>query len=204
MLTLAHEYEFEEEIKKSRFICRVAKARNAEEAMAFLGRVAEPKATHNCWAYRMGELHRFSDDGEPGGTAGRPMLGAIEKSGIDEVVAVVTRYFGGIKLGAGGLARAYGGVVAHCLQEAPRVEIFPRVRLRLSIPFAHLGAAQVLLDRFGAQRGEETYGSDGLQIEVSIDARHRQELQDHLRDASSGQISAEALLKEPDTPPSEA
>ncbi len=191
MLTLAREHEYSEEIKKSRFICRAAAVKTPEQAMDFLKRVSEPKATHNCWAYLIGEAHRFSDDGEPGGTAGRPMLGALEKSGLDQLMVVVTRYYGGIKLGAGGLARAYGGAVAHCLQEAPQLEIHARVKLRLHIPFAHLGAAQVLLDKFQARRGAEQYGNEGLLLDVEIEARVEEKLLHALQDASSGQISAE-------------
>ena len=85
--------------------------------------IGDPQATHNCWAYRIGQQYRFSDDGEPGGTAGRPILQAIEGQGFDQVVVVVTRWYGGIKLGAGGLARAYGGCAAECLRLADRVPI---------------------------------------------------------------------------------
>src|SRR3546814_18000784 len=77
-----------------------------------------PDATHNCWAWRIGDDYRSNDDGEPAGTAGRPILAAIDGQGMDRVVVVVTRWFGGIKLGAGGLVRAYGGTAAECLRRA--------------------------------------------------------------------------------------
>jgi hypothetical protein len=80
-------------------------------------------ATHNCWAWRIGGDYRSSDDGEPAGTAGRPILAAIDGQGFDRVMVVVTRWFGGIKLGAGGLVRAYGGAAAECLRTAPRVPL---------------------------------------------------------------------------------
>ncbi len=85
--------------------------------------ISNTTATHNCWAYRIGQDYRFNDDGEPGGTAGRPILQAIEGQGVDRVVVVVTRWYGGIKLGAGGLARAYGGTAAECLRLAERTPL---------------------------------------------------------------------------------
>ena len=106
------------EIKHSRFITHAAAVETPEQALAFIARVSNRDATHNCWAYRIGAEYRSSDDGEPSGTAGRPILAAIEGQGYDQVVAVVTRWYGGIKLGAGGLVRAYGGAAAECLRVA--------------------------------------------------------------------------------------
>ena len=95
------------EVKHSRFITHAAPVEHPEQALAFIAHVSDPDATHNCWAYRIGAEYRSSDDGEPAGTAGRPILAAIEGQGYDQVVAVVTRYFGGVLLGTGGLVRAY-------------------------------------------------------------------------------------------------
>jgi len=135
-ITLAEPAGFEEEIKKSRFVCYAARVDSVEEAQVFLESVRDPQATHNCWAYKIGQQYRFSDDGEPGGTAGQPILRAIEGHGLDHVMAVVIRYFGGVKLGAGGLVRAYGGVTAECLRRARKMEIVPRTRLLVEIPYA--------------------------------------------------------------------
>src|SRR5699024_6278844 len=99
----------EAEIKKSRFIARAAPVDDEAAALAFIERVIDPAANQNCWARLIGDSYRFDDAGEPGGTAGRPILQAIENQGYDRTVVVVTRFFGGIKLGTGGLARAYGG-----------------------------------------------------------------------------------------------
>ena len=112
--TLAGPCQHLEEIKKSRFLAQAAPVDTPEQALAFVRQVGDPAATHNCWAYRIGQDYRFNDDGEPGGTAGRPILQAIEGQGIDRAVVVVTRWYGGIKLGAGGLVRAYGGTAAEC------------------------------------------------------------------------------------------
>ena len=125
LLALAGHCRHEQEIKKSRFLAQAAPVDAPEAALAFVQDVADPAATHNCWAYRIGQAYRFNDDGEPGGTAGRPILQAIEGQGIDRAVVVVTRWYGGIKLGAGGLARAYGGTAAECLRLAERVPIVP-------------------------------------------------------------------------------
>ena len=118
--TLAAPVGHELEVKHSRFIVHAAPVSTPEEALAWFTQVGDPAATHNCWAYRIGGQYRFNDDGEPAGTAGRPILAAIDGQGLDQVAAVVTRWYGGIKLGAGGLVRAYGGSVAECLRLAPR------------------------------------------------------------------------------------
>ena len=100
------------EVKHSRFLAQAAPVATPDDALAFLREIAVPDATHNCWAYRIGGEYRSSDDGEPAGTAGRPILAAIDGQGFDRVMVVVTRWYGGIKLGAGGLVRAYGGAAA--------------------------------------------------------------------------------------------
>src|SRR5690606_37193470 len=97
------------EVKHSRFIANAAPVSSPAEALDYLSEVAVRDATHNCWAWRIGGDYRSSDDGEPAGTAGRPILAAIDGHGYDQVMVVVTRWYGGIKLGAGGLVRAYGG-----------------------------------------------------------------------------------------------
>lgn len=98
-----------------------------------------PKARHHCWAWSIGAAYRFSDDGEPGGTAGRPMLLVLESSGLSEVGAVCIRWFGGVKLGTGGLARAYTAATARAVDAGERREIVPRASLPLRLPFDLLG-----------------------------------------------------------------
>ena len=105
-----------QEIRKSIFVANAANVGSPDAALAFVAAVTDRTATHNCWAYRIGQQYRFNDDGEPGGTAGRPILQAIDAQQMDDTVVVVTRWYGGIKLGAGGLARAYGGCAAECLR----------------------------------------------------------------------------------------
>jgi len=156
--TLAGPARFEKEIKRSRFVCQAAPVEREEEALAFLARVRDPDATHNCWAYKIGDAYRFSDDGEPAGTAGRPILSAVEGQGLDRVMVVVTRYFGGVKLGAGGLVRAYGGVAAECLRRAARRPIVRWVRAWVRVPYAAQALFHRLLTAHRGSKLEERYG----------------------------------------------
>jgi len=130
------------EIKKSRFIARAAPASTREQALSVLdaARAAYPDARHHCWAYLLGTpasaSAAMSDDGEPGGTAGKPILNVIQHKGIGDVMVVVSRYFGGIKLGAGGLVRAYAGATEAVLSELPLIERRPVADVTLSVSFA--------------------------------------------------------------------
>ena len=139
--TIKENGQVEEEIKKSRFICHVKQVETEEEARDFINSIKEEhyKATHNCSAFILGEkseIKRTSDDGEPSGTAGIPMLGVLESHQLTNLCVVVTRYFGGIKLGAGGLIRAYTGSVALAVKEIGLVEIKEQVGLRLQLSYS--------------------------------------------------------------------
>jgi uncharacterized YigZ family protein len=196
MLTLAGTYTYEEEIKKSRFIARAAPVSSPEDTFAFLEAVKEPEATHNCWAFKIGGNYRFSDGGEPKGTAGKPMLGAIERQALDHVMVVVTRYFGGIKLGAGGLTRAYGGVTAACLKEAPKKEIRPMILGRFEAGFDVIGQVYTLMKQFEAEKINEQYTAAGHLIDVRLDQENAESFRNALRDASRGAIELEILGEE--------
>ena len=139
--TIKEDGMVQEEIKKSRFICHVKRVYSEEEARAFIAAIKKEhyKATHNCSAFIIGEksdIKRTSDDGEPSGTAGVPMLGVLEKHELTNLCVVVTRYFGGIKLGAGGLIRAYAGSVALAITEIGLVEIKEQAGLRLKLSYS--------------------------------------------------------------------
>ena len=192
MNTLAGEVTHAEEIKKSRFICHAAPVESPEAAMAFLEKVRDPEATHNCWAYKIGDLYRFSDDGEPGGTAGRPILAAIEGQGLDRVMVVVTRYFGGIKLGAGGLVRAYGGVAAECLRRAEKCPIVRWVEVRVELPFEDLDALYQLLPRHRAEKLEEAYDARA-HFRVRLPEDELSAFSASLRDATRGRARVEPV-----------
>ena len=145
--TIREDGQSEQEIKKSRFICSLKRVTSEEEAKAFILALKKEhwKANHNCSAFVIGEnneIQRSSDDGEPSGTAGVPMLDVLKKNELINVVAVVTRYFGGTKLGAGGLIRAYASTVAAALKEIGIVEGTLNQTLYLTIDYPQLGKLQ--------------------------------------------------------------
>lgn len=182
-----------EEIRKSRFLAQAAPVATAVQALDFLREVSDPVATHNCWAYRIGQEYRFNDDGEPGGTAGRPILQAIEGQGIDNVMVVVTRWFGGTKLGAGGLVRAYGGTAAECLRLASRQPIVAMARLGLHCDFAELALLKARLKELQAEVERETFGADGVTLQLRLPDSRVAEAQARVNDISRGRSTAKRL-----------
>ena len=139
--TIKEDGQVQEEIKKSRFICHAKRVYSEEEARDFIAAIKKEhyKATHNCSAFIIGErseIKRTSDDGEPSGTAGVPMLGVLENHNLTNVCMVVTRYFGGIKLGAGGLIRAYAGSVALAVKEIGIIEIKEQAGIAIQMSYA--------------------------------------------------------------------
>ncbi len=157
MFTLRATVSFSQEIKKSKFLGQAAPVASEDEARAFLSAHSDVSANHNCWAWRIGQAYRFSDDGEPKGTAGKPMLQAIDGQGLDNVAVVVTRWFGGILLGSGGLMRAYGGTAASCLREGEKIEV-----ISLSIGTVTCGFSDLALmkARLGALPDTEIVGEE--------------------------------------------
>ena len=148
--SVAKEFRHEYIVDKSRFITTIYPCTTEEEAQAFIGRINKEfwDATHNCTAYALGpkqEQQRSSDNGEPSGTAGKPMLEVLKKTGITNVAVVVTRYFGGIKLGAGGLIRAYSHSVAETLCLAPKELHTTRTQLQATIDYSLYGAVERFL-----------------------------------------------------------
>ena len=182
-----------EDIRKSRFLAQAAPVATPEQALAFVREVSAADATHNCWAYRIGQDYRFNDDGEPGGTAGRPILQANEGQGFDRVVVVVTRWFGGIKLGAGGLARAYGGTAAECLRIADRVPIVAMARLGFACDFAELALLKARLRELGAEAVQEQFGADGVALEFELPAQRVAEAEQRIADLSRGRIAVRRM-----------
>ena len=157
----------EDVIDRSRFICTLAPAPSPEAAQALVRDVSAefPDATHHCWAFVAGPPGStgrigMSDDGEPHGTAGRPMLTVLLHSGIGEVAAVVTRYYGGTKLGTGGLARAYSGAVQSALAAVTTREKVDYAPLSLMVSYAHFSAVQHLLPTFEAEVTGEAFAED--------------------------------------------
>lgn len=193
--TLATRASHELEIKHSRFIAHAAPITGANEALAFFDAVSVPDATHNCWAYRHGNEYRSSDDGEPAGTAGRPILAAIDGQGYDRVAVLVTRWYGGIKLGAGGLVRAYGGTAAECLRLAERSPLIPMAERILHCGFEDMGVVHTLLGTAGAEKLAEDFLPEGLRLHVRLPADRIDALAIRLRDATRDRLR----MSEPDT-----
>ena len=171
MRTIRRGGEYEIEIKKSRFLCAMERVDSEEAARAFIDerRKEHWNATHNCTAYVLGEdgtVQRSSDDGEPGGTAGVPMLEVLRHRGLTDTVAVVTRYFGGTKLGTGGLVRAYTEAAQAVLAGLPRAMKEDRRRVALAIPYNFFEPCQRLVE---AQAGEIAARDFGAEVRLTVD-----------------------------------
>ncbi len=190
--TLAAACRFEQEIKKSRFLALAAPVADSAAAMAFIDASSDDDARHNCWAYRIGDAYRSFDADEPAGTAGRPILAAIDGQQLDQVVVVVTRWFGGIKLGAGGLVRAYGGSAAECLRIAERRELIVRDRIRLRVGFDALGALHTCMQQYDAQKFDERFDADGVEVDVDVQRDRIDAFWQSLRDATRGNVARDA------------
>ena len=140
MKTIAKPFQTSIDIKKSQFICRLFPAQTEKEAKEIINEISEKysDATHNCTAYVVSDSEGYDDDGEPGGTAGRPMLNVLKKNEMENLVAIVTRYFGGIKLGAGGLVRAYSKSVLETLSIADIVDMELYEIFRFTFEYQHI------------------------------------------------------------------
>ena len=179
-----------EVIKNSKFYVKANHAKNIGEALIFLKSVQNEKASHNCWAYRSSTgYERFSDDGEPGGTAGRPILSAIEGEQLVDIVVVVTRIFGGIKLGTGGLVRAYGDAVRNCLKNTSKIEIFPISKIQYKIKISTLGSLHYVLGSVDSHRKiSEIYDNDNAIVTIEIHEKDISPLNLKLMAVCKGQI----------------
>ena len=183
------------EIKKSIFIGRAFFVKSEEEALDFLDKVKEEEksATHNCHAYIIGEdglTQRYSDDGEPSGTAGVPMLEVLKKEEMRNVLVIVTRYFGGTKLGAGGLVRAYTDAVVRALDDAKRVVMKNFIRTKIIYDYTFHGALVNLLANEKFKIIEENYTD---KVEITIDIGEDKSILDKIRDLTSANFEKEDL-----------
>lgn len=186
--TLLEPCEFREEIRKSRFITLAAPINSAAQAQSFIERHSDPDATHNCWAWKFGEQYRSTDDGEPGGTAGRPILAAIQAQDCDQVVVLVIRWYGGIQLGTGGLARAYGGGANKCLQQAGKRPLVKRTLVGCSCTFAELPLVKLRVAELAGVVEQEQFTGEGADLLLAIEPQHVASLQQQLADLSRGRI----------------
>lgn len=193
--TLEGRSESREEVRGSVFLAFASRIDSIHEVNEFLRAliVSHPDASHLCWAYRLGNQYRFSDGGEPGGTAGQPILRAIDGQSLNHVAVGVIRYFGGTLLGAGGLMRAYGGVAAEALRKARRHEAYPRIHIQLRFSFEHIGAVYRLLDAHQADERLEHYTEDGLTLVCRVFEHRLAELERTLGEAARGQVEISLL-----------
>jgi uncharacterized YigZ family protein len=191
-------HRVEESIRRSRFITTVARAASAAAAHAFIDEIRAEfdDATHNCWAFVAGPPGAsaevgMSDDGEPHGTAGRPMLEALLHSGVGEIVAVVTRYYGGVKLGKGGLQRAYSGGVTLALSAMPRAERVSRVPLVVRIDYSALEPVRRVAAALDAAITGETFGP-AVRVEVSVPDGSVERFREAVAEITAGKGTVEA------------
>jgi uncharacterized YigZ family protein len=184
ILKAAHSYQ--EEIRKSRFLAQAVFLPQAEQAAELIAQLSTAHATHNCWAWRCGQQYRFHDDGEPSGTAGRPILAAIENQQFDQVLIVVTRWYGGIQLGTGGLARAYGGCATQVLQNAPSEILLPRITVTGHCPYSYLDIFKVRIAEAGAVLNSEEFDAEGAWLNLAVPDAELAGLQEALSQATRG------------------
>ena len=187
LYTLTEPVTYQEEIKKSRFLVFAGPVDSPAAALAFLTQGSNPEATHNCWAYRVGSEYRFNDDGEPGGTAGRPILQAIDGQQCDRVAVLVVRWFGGIKLGPGGLIRAYGGSAAQCLRLAQKTALVDEIMADCHCPFADLALVQSRFTAYGARVVDEDFDEHGVRWRLAVPAQQAEELVQTIVNLTRGQ-----------------
>ena len=190
-ITIANEFRTEYIIVKSHFIATIAPVSTEEEAQAFIQRISKEfwDATHNCTAYAIGprqEQQRSSDNGEPSGTAGKPMLEVLKKTTITNVAVVVTRYFGGIKLGAGGLIRAYSHSVAKAVQEGPKLLIAPRQIVSLTIDYSYFGSVERQLQTL--ELPYQSTFTDTISLEIYVEPSFVSELETTITNLTGGNL----------------
>lgn len=190
---------FEEEIKKSRFMTYLAHTPGQMEAKAFVDNIKKQhtEARHHCWGFVAGRpensmLWGFSDDGEPSGTAGKPILAQLTGSHIGEITAVVTRYYGGIRLGTGGLVKAYGGGVQKALALLTTKERIMVVHLQLSCEYSHITLIENILSSHNAVQVDAEF-SHNILITVEVDARVSDQVADEIFSRTRGQVVVSKL-----------
>ncbi len=191
--TLAKAESCEIKVKGSRFIGYVRPAKDIDEAEDFIQTITKKHydATHNCFAYRVGlndkSRSRFSDDGEPSGTAGRPILEAIDGRQLTDSVCVVTRYYGGTKLGTGGLSRAYGECAGLALDKAGKVQQFLTDSVRIIFPYDMTGPVMTWVERLECRVQNTLYGNE-VTLDLHVRLSRKESLIKQLSDATAGKI----------------
>ena len=185
--TLASETLFEEEIKKSRFQAIAAPVENEQQVKDFLSRYLDISTTHQCWAWKIENNIRFNDDGEPSGTAGRPILATIEGNDLSNVIVLVNRWYGGIKLGTGGLVRAYGGCAGQCLLLAEKIELIEKCEVVFNCLFNEWSIFQYEL-KFNDIEYVEEYTAEGVHVQAKLQIHQIEALTLKVQDVTRGRV----------------
>mgnify|MGYP004452788781 FL=1 len=191
--TIKEDGQVQEEIKKSRFICHAKRVYSEEEARDFITAIKKEhyKATHNCSVFIIGErseIKRTSDDGEPSGTAGVPMLGVLENHNLTNVCVVVTRYFGGIKLGAGGLIRAYAGSVALAVKEIGIIEIKEQAGIAIQMSYTQYQEYSNFLKEHNLMELDTNF-TDQVDTMIYVDKEDKENIKAALVEFFNGKVT---------------
>lgn len=193
--TIASLVSFEEEIKKSRFQAFATPVESEQDIKDFLEAYRDTTTTHQCWAWKIGHNVRFNDDGEPSGTAGRPILATIEGNELTNVLVLVNRWYGGIKLGTGGLVRAYGGCAGQCLILAEKIELIEKKKVSFRCNFSEWAIFQYELNQQQIDY-QEDYTAEGVEVIAQMQKYQIEPFALKIQDISRGR-EALKIIDEP-------
>lgn len=193
--TIASLVSFEEEIKKSRFQAFATPVESEQDINDFLEAYRDTTTTHQCWAWKIGHNVRFNDDGEPSGTAGRPILATIEGNELTNVLVLVNRWYGGIKLGTGGLVRAYGGCAGQCLILAEKIELIEKKKVSFRCNFSEWAIFQYELNQQQIDY-QEDYTAEGVEVIAQMQKHQIEPFALKIQDISRGR-EALKIIDEP-------
>ena len=193
--TIASGVTFEEEIKKSRFQAIAVPVANEQDVKDFLEISKDISTTHQCWAWKIGNNVRFNDDGEPSGTAGRPILATIEGNELSNILVLVNRWYGGVKLGTGGLVRAYGGCAGQCLLLAEKIELIEKKKVSFSCQFNEWAIFQYELNQQQIEF-QQDYTATGVDVIALLQIHQIEPLSLKIQDVTRGREQLK-VLEEP-------
>ena len=193
--TIASDVTFEEDIKKSRFQAIAVPVANEQDVKDFLEISKDISTTHQCWAWKIGNNVRFNDDGEPSGTAGRPILATIEGNELSNILVLVNRWYGGVKLGTGGLVRAYGGCAGQCLLLAEKIELNEKKKVSFSCQFNEWAIFQYELNQQQIEF-QQDYTATGVDVIALLQIHQIEPLSLKIQDVTRGREQLK-VLEEP-------
>ena len=188
---------YEEDIKKSRFQALAVPVENEQAVKDFLEENRDLSTTHQCWAWKIGHNVRFNDDGEPSGTAGRPILATIEGNELTNVLVLINRWYGGIKLGTGGLVRAYGETAGQCLLLAEKIELIEKKKVSFQCQFNEWAIFQYELNQLQIEYTEE-YTAEGVHVIALLQVHQIQPLAMKIQDVTRGREQLKVIEEEND------